>query len=67
MKTTKKEIVEMFLTDNGFQEMVEKEIGKVLKCEVNWDDGTVLIQSARSGKKLQIDDIIKAYNGVLIQ
>jgi hypothetical protein len=64
---SEKEIVDLFLTDKDFQEMVEKEIGKVLKCQVSWKDRTVLIQSARSGKKLQIDDIIKAYNGVLIQ
>lgn len=64
---TEKQIVDLFLNDKGFQEMVEKEIGKVTRCQINWETRKVKIQSAKTGRELDVDLIIAAYKGTLEQ
>lgn len=64
---TEKQIVDSFLNDKEFQAMVEKEIGKVVKVQVNWETRKVSIQSRKTGRELDVDAIIAAYDGSLNQ
>lgn len=56
----KKRLVDLFLNDLKFQAMAEQDVGWPVKCTVYWDKGIIEVIGPRSGRQLQIQDILNS-------
>jgi hypothetical protein len=58
---SEKEIVDLFLKDKEFQKIVENDLGKSIKVKVDWNKRTISVKGIKSGRELNIDDIVNSY------
>lgn len=63
LKVTDKEIIDKLLHDKGFTNIVEADIGKVLKVQVDWPQNQIRFYEEKSGKSIPIDATLSELKG----